>query len=193
VQISLDKAEQRTVRDQPVWIVTGSITDDTGKTLPYLHQFPCDTLEWRAAEYAIDPTDVDTLLDIVMAEPFLTPGDWASGKHIYNHPDADLATVRADHIARCGAVAGRAKLVTRPDGKQPGKPHPLDPIRSAHAHWVDPDVVSLKAQLVNRNRQEQSSFQKAAAPTHDARERANAVLKALNAGHRVGKKERGTD
>jgi hypothetical protein len=33
--------------------------------------FPKATLTWRVAEYGIDPTDVDTLLDVVLHEPFM--------------------------------------------------------------------------------------------------------------------------
>lgn len=42
----------------------------------HVHVFPKMTLCARAAEYGIDPTDVDTLLDIVLHEPFTpSPAD----------------------------------------------------------------------------------------------------------------------
>ncbi len=37
----------------------------------HLHIFPHTTFEWRAAEYGVDPDDVDTLIDIVLHEPFI--------------------------------------------------------------------------------------------------------------------------
>ncbi len=40
----------------------------------FLHCFPLDTMEWRSAEYAIDPNDRDTLLDLVLAEPWMIDG-----------------------------------------------------------------------------------------------------------------------
>ncbi len=35
------------------------------------HLFPKNALEWRAAEYGVDPTDIDTLLTMILHEPHL--------------------------------------------------------------------------------------------------------------------------
>ncbi|MFI6813287.1 hypothetical protein ACIBG7_12785 [Nonomuraea sp. NPDC050328] len=39
------------------------------------HSFPHVTFEWRAAEYGIDPEDVDTLLDVILYEPYIPNPD----------------------------------------------------------------------------------------------------------------------
>ena len=181
MNITYDRVEGHIVRDQPVWVAFGTQTDDDGTMVPYMHQFPCDTLEWRAAEYGIDPADVDTLLDIVLAEPYLTPQDWATGVHLYEHPDADMDTVKADHIARCAKAATRLKLSTKPD-KKDKKPHALDRIRDEHSQWVDSEVVELKSELIARHRREVSNLKASKANEHDAKGRAAAVRRALNAG-----------
>lgn len=49
------------------------VSDGNGGTLLNLCNIPQDTLEWRAAEYLIDPSATDLLLDIVLYEGFLSP------------------------------------------------------------------------------------------------------------------------
>lgn len=49
------------------------VSDGNGGTLLYLCNIPQDTLEWRAAEYLIDPSATDLLLDVVLYEGFLPP------------------------------------------------------------------------------------------------------------------------
>jgi hypothetical protein len=86
-----------------------------------LHLLPLDAMEWRAAEYGIDPADTATLLDIVIAEPHLTREDWASGTKLHDAPDID--TARRDHLARCAVVKLRHRISIR-------APHtPLERIR----------------------------------------------------------------
>lgn len=75
------------------------------------HCFPKDTLEWRAAEYGIDPADTDALLDIVLAEPFLMPGDFTPGESLHDAPDIEAA--RRAHLRRCAQGKLRARLSTR--------------------------------------------------------------------------------
>lgn len=66
--------------------VAMEVTRDDGTSFLQLHVFPPETLEWRAAEYGIDPEDTDTLLDIVLNEPF------AEGESpLWTAPDRDQA------------------------------------------------------------------------------------------------------
>ena len=51
-----------------VWMVTAA--GDTG-----VHVFPHSTLEWRAAEHALDPDDVATIVDVILHERFLPSAD----------------------------------------------------------------------------------------------------------------------
>ncbi|MEV8439190.1 hypothetical protein AB0425_17585 [Actinosynnema sp. NPDC051121] len=140
------------------WYAQREITRDDGTIDAGSHVFPLDTLEWRAAEYGIDPADVDTLLDVVLAEPYLTPEDWAAGYLPHDAPDA--ATARQDHIARCARAKLRHRISTRPGpaggsaakaGENASVPgHPLDPIRRQPG--IDAAVVAVKADYVQRVR-----------------------------------------
>ncbi|MGI5161382.1 hypothetical protein [Microbispora sp. CA-102843] len=49
----------------PVWGVWTTDPDGHGTLV---HIFPHATFEWRAAEYALDPDDVPTLLDVILHE-----------------------------------------------------------------------------------------------------------------------------
>lgn len=82
------------------------------------HGFPVETLSWRAAEYGIDPSDADTLLGVVLHEPYV------GLKHtdptfVYN---VDEQTARAAHLDR---VAKSPVQVKDPAGH-------LDAIRAHH-------------------------------------------------------------
>lgn len=90
---------------QPCWLV--SLTRPDGNIANHL--MPTVTLEWRAAEYGVDPTDVDTLLDIILHEPHMpTVDDPQHGPH-YADDGPDLwtadntATAREAHVARIKA------------------------------------------------------------------------------------------
>lgn len=143
MNITHDKA----TRQGDWWLVETTITADDGTTSRMLHRFPAETMEWRAAEYGIDPTDVETLLGIVMVEPWLTPDDWAAGSQLYDGT-ADVATAQKDHLKRCAAAKKRTNITTRP--ATPKAAHPLDPIRADHG--IDLEVVALKTEHVRRIR-----------------------------------------
>lgn len=55
----------------PLWGV--SRVDEQGQA--HIHIFPHTALEWRAAEYGIDHDDVDTLLDVILHEPWIPAPD----------------------------------------------------------------------------------------------------------------------
>jgi hypothetical protein len=120
------------------WCATLVVTDDAGVATRVAHVFPLDAMEWRAAEYGIDPADTATLLDIVLAEPHLTPEDLASGWRLHDAPD--IATARRDHIARCAAAKLRVRMSTRAKGS------PLDRVRAESV--LHPEVIEAKAELV---------------------------------------------
>jgi hypothetical protein len=120
-----------------------------------VHLFPKATLDYRAAEYGIDPADVGTLLDVVLHEPFIPDptdpanhaGDAAAKKGhqvrarqdagrvrkgdlvpawLYNADDIDQA--RAAHLERIGDVKQRIAAIKPPKNG----PDPLDVIRGAY-------------------------------------------------------------
>jgi hypothetical protein len=127
------------------FIVQRRITDDAGVVHEGIHAFPYDTLEWRAAEYDIDPSDVDTLMDIVLAEPYLTVEDWQTGSRLH---DADtIEQARVDHIARCARVKLAHRISTR--GRV------ADALRPAREnHHMDPAAIAIKRELVAHGRKQ---------------------------------------
>lgn len=138
-------------------------------------KFPIDTLEWRAAEYQIEPTETDLLMDIVLYERFLEqqPGEVPD---LWSAPSIDEA--RARHVAR----VMEAKERQRPNGPRAwkNKAQRLDrfaeagmvdrqwlgsvlegdalvPIREGHA--MDLPVLFEKAKLVDQQRQQSKRSQ----------------------------------
>lgn len=123
------------------WVVSRVITHDDGTEEHGVHIFPYDTMEWRAAEYAIDPDDTATLLDIVLMEPYLTEAD--SNPALALHAAPTLEDARAAHVARCAAVKLRHRISTR------GHPH-LDRIRTESP--LHQEVVAVKRDIVEAHR-----------------------------------------
>jgi hypothetical protein len=116
------------------------------------HCFPKDVFEWRAAEYGIDPTDMDTLLDVVLAEPFLSPADYARRESLHDAPD--IETARAAHLRRCAQGKLRSRVSTRSlraRGKETA-PDPLAVLRTESL--MNSEAMVLKARMVSRMRQE---------------------------------------
>lgn len=140
------------------------MTDAEGKE--HVHVFPQETLAWRAAEYGIDPADTDTLLDIILHEPFLpdlaVPAAAATDPaaraglnastlaskgsaavepvQLHNAPSTSVA--REAHQLRIAGVK-RHTRIRIPEGK--GKEDPRGEIR---ARGVDPGRVAELAECV---------------------------------------------
>lgn len=129
------------------WRIALTITADDGTSTRLMYLLPLDAMEWRAAEYQIDPADTATLLDIVMAEPHLTPADWAAGTTLHDAPD--IETARRDHIARCAAVKLRHRLSTRVAGSV------LARVQSESL--MDRDTIAVKAEFVAHVRQSRAA------------------------------------
>lgn len=110
------------------------------------HCFPKDIFEWRAAEYDIDPSDMDTLLDIVLAEPFLTEADYSEGETLRDAPTLEEA--RQAHVARCSQGKLRGRVTTRGKISQPGGLL----YRIKTESFMDPEALSLKREFVDRER-----------------------------------------
>ena len=154
--------------DTPCWLIEARRPD--GDT--YRHIFPKATLAYRAAEYGVNPADTDTLIDIILHEPFapspddqLTAGeDPAIAAGLMSPAIVSRGTVRAGdlrpttlysaattdeareaHLLRIQyAKTHTAKLVPAK-----GKPDPLAPLRAAA---VDRDLVTAHAALVDQQR-----------------------------------------
>lgn len=101
------------------------MVDAEGRT--HIHVFPQEALAWRAAEYGIDPSDTDTLLDIILHEPFL--------------PDlGTLEGAAADPAARPGLTA--AALGAKGVAAEPVQLHNAPTTKAARdAHLLRIDNV----------------------------------------------------
>ncbi|TMR97523.1 hypothetical protein [Nonomuraea basaltis] len=56
---------------EPMWGISRVRPDGVA----HVHIIPHSTFEWRCAEYGIDPDDMDTLLDVVLHEPWIPSSD----------------------------------------------------------------------------------------------------------------------
>jgi len=146
---------RETKGEQDYWLIAMDIDGPDGKPVQAVHILPVETLEWRAAEYGIDPADTATLLDIVLAEPHLSEEDWASGHQLHDAPDID--TARRDHLARCARAKLRHRISTRTAD------HPCR--RVADESPLHPEAIELKRQLVTQARTAQAEAR--AAVPHD--------------------------
>lgn len=141
------------------WQVLYDVTLDDGTVTGHGHSIPKETLEWRAAEYGLDPqTEFETILDVVLAEPYIAADEQVGsvvGEELYDAPD--IATARARHLARCARAKLAHRISTR---KAIGKAangsadsaNPLDIIRNTAV--IDPLVVEIKKEHVRRGREE---------------------------------------
>jgi hypothetical protein len=116
---------------------------ETGET--WVRVFPLEALEWRAAEYGIDPTDADTLLDVVLHEEYAEPSTLAE--------DPDTDTARERHLARIAEVKKTARFVEKPQSAAKGgkvaTPPGLQLIKDAYNEFMDPAEVEEKVKQVS--------------------------------------------
>jgi hypothetical protein len=114
---------------------------------------PDDTRETRAAEYDLDPSDPDVILDVVLAEPYLgeEPPLW----------EVDTVQEARDiHLARVAAKTGAEPMgVARSAADAEGKPErPDSQAREALKRllWLDPAVVEAKREYMGLIREERA-------------------------------------
>jgi hypothetical protein len=155
---------------EPMWGISRVRPDG----VPHMHIIPHSTWEWRCAEYGIDPDDMDTLLDIVLHEPWIPDPDdalsmlqpgaaavlketrglptcWTSGV-----PDADRL---AAHLARIESVkTNRVVMVAETQEMRQGvvdfvglamtvPEDPLEPVKTLTR--LDPARVAARRKSVD--------------------------------------------
>ncbi|MFJ4926833.1 hypothetical protein [Streptomyces sp. NPDC088736] len=114
----------------------------------HMHTEPKAALDYRAAEYGLDPTDVDTLLEVLLHEPHLAmteetetrPARLAgSGPTLWTAENTEAA--RAAHLAR--VRSSPVRIVVKGTAA-------LDPVRRGHR----PDQARIRAtrEAVDTNR-----------------------------------------
>lgn len=142
---------------RPCW----TVLYEDAEGLFHSHTFPKETLEWRIAEYDLDPDDVDQLLDVVLHEPWLNdpedprhedpapPGLVAgigrAGAPVTLFTAASIDDARTAHLARIAA----AKQQVRIGGPTGPAADPLDVIR---AHRPDGQRIEQMRGIVDRHR-----------------------------------------
>lgn len=133
----------RTIGTSPCWQV--SLVRPDGKVA--IHIMPTAALEWRAAEYGIDPTDVDTLLDIILHEPHMPTVDDPQQGPRYADSGPDLWQADNTDTAR---EAHLARIKTCPVRIDVQGARGLDTIRNGHQ--PDPDRLRGMRETVDTNR-----------------------------------------
>jgi hypothetical protein len=130
-------------------LATVDVTGDDGLTVRTAYVFPKDTLEWRAAEYGLDPADTQTLLDIVLFEPHIQiDPDW----HLYSAPTVDDARDHLlDRVQERKAESDRLKPVKRQALRKGERPVHDRLVDLCH---MDPEVIAVKQELVGVQRQQ---------------------------------------
>lgn len=123
------------------------LTMEDGSTVSGKHVFPADTLEWRAAEYDLDPTDLDTLLDIVLYEPFLEEPDQPE---LTLHDAPSVEEARAYHLQRVEKVKKKATKARRGG---------VDPVREQikASAAMQPEAIGLKKAFIGKMREARRS------------------------------------
>lgn len=109
IHIDVEHAELQLEVEQPWWCLAQRITPDDGRE-PYdwAHFFPIDIFEWRVAEYDLDPDDRDTLLAVVLFEPYAA--DATPGLSHLDAPALADGTAREHLLARIEDARGGGRL-----------------------------------------------------------------------------------
>lgn len=139
---TIQESRPRTVGETSCWEVAAQKPDGT----LHLYLMPTVALEWRAAEYGIDPTDVDTLLDVILHEPHMPMTDDGQGpRYADNGPDLWQAdntdAAREAHLARIKTCPVRIDVRGA---------RGLDIIRNNHR--PDPDRLRAMRETVDTSR-----------------------------------------
>lgn len=123
-----------------------------------------EAMEWRAAEFGIPASDLNTLLDIVLMEPYLTDAEIAQGPSLLNA--TTIAEAREAHLARIVSAKLRLRVSTQSKAERnilaivPGANGKqevitfLDAVRAGSL--MDDDAVSEKKKLVRKMRRSQN-------------------------------------
>lgn len=136
---TVESVDEQRHGDIDCWHVVTRATDGHGLT----HVFPKSTLEWRAAEYGLDPADVDTLLDVVLHEQLLDE-ETAAGAVNSLFTVRSTADARSAYLDRISAWKQRERIVLD------GKSRVLDVIRARPE--ITSDGVRAKRELVDVHR-----------------------------------------
>ncbi len=128
------------------WVWEIHSQDETG--MKHMHLIPKAGLDYRAAEYGIDPTDVDTLLEVILSETHMPtaeqeemdPALKAKAKpHLWNANTT--AEARTNHLERVKNCAVKYQVRSS---------KALDVIRQGHS--PNQEFISTYRQVVDTHR-----------------------------------------
>ncbi|MFF8482319.1 hypothetical protein [Streptomyces antibioticus] len=141
---SVQSARQRKIGDVDAWEVMLLRAD--GK--PHAHLMPTIALDWRAAEYGIDPTDVDTLLEVLLHEPFMEQAEDEAGQQT-GWADGSIDLLSAENTD----VARRAHLDRVKDSRVRIDVRGVSTLAPVHAgHRPDSDRIRAMREAVDTTR-----------------------------------------
>lgn len=131
--------------NQDTILATVDKTTDDGQVVRMAHMIPRDAIEWRAAEYGIDPSETDTLLDIILHEPHI---ELDPELGLYQAPSREAAkTHLLEKVRARKAESDKGKSLRRvPAGGKGGVPDPRAKVLGL-CH-LDPEAVALKGAMV---------------------------------------------
>lgn len=160
MHITIENARMTIERDVRWWNLYLTIEPDGGEPYNWTHKLPEETFEWRVAEYGFDPVDQDTLLEVVLYEPYL---DQQALDPTLNHVAAPSRAAARDHLLehvrrRKGPGRLRGRRGVTPDLN--ALPHPVvvdsaaeDPTETIKREMVlSPEHVAVKREYVELNR-----------------------------------------
>jgi len=93
-------SEQKSHYPEPLWFIDHDI--EGGSSWMYI--FPHSRLQWRVAEYNLDPNDIDKLIEVAIYEFHMTDNVHSNPTHLWN---TDEATARQAHLGRVEAAKSR--------------------------------------------------------------------------------------
>lgn len=173
MDIRIVGAEKVPTRDGNVIVMYREIVGDDGSIVRGRHVMPEDTLEWRAAEYEIDPGDFDTLLDMVLWEPFV---EEVPGTGLFDAPT--VTNAREAAMDRVAAVRGSRPGV-RPKAQQADDTEARELVRGMIL--MNPEAIAMKRENVRRARNQIASEKRALAAAKSEEKRVEELRRALNA------------
>jgi hypothetical protein len=102
-----------------LWVVRYSVQRDEGDTAfqekislehsVFVHAFPEERILSLLVEYDLSDEDMNSLLDVALAEPFLDPNDGEPTLH----SDEDFELIKEAHLRRCARVKWATRLSSR--------------------------------------------------------------------------------
>lgn len=160
MHITIENARLTIERDHRWWNLYLYIEPDQGEPYYWSHKLPEETFEWRIAEYGFDPADQDTLLEVVLYEPWL---DEQTRDPHKTHIAADPAVAREHLLERVrrhkgpGRLRGRRGLAANLNAL----PHPVavdseadDPVEVIKREMVLSEPhIAVKRENVGRARE----------------------------------------